>query len=408
MFKKLTLFSLLLTLFFLPNISLASNFISNDTEKEETSQNINQDNINQDNIDINKKTEERDKSQDIVFKAKVLEIIAEEEKEASGKKVIQQNLKLIGLESEFKDKEFIFYGISDLELIGAQKYSPGDKVLVVATRSSESDSFSYYITDYVRTNSLILISLIFIISLFLVGRFKGLRSILSLFLTFIVIIFFIIPQIMKGANPVLISSLGSLFILFLIIYLTEGINLKSHLASFSMFISLLLVLGISSLFIFLLRLNGAFNEDVFALINIGQQSLNLKGMLLAGMIIGSLGVLDDVIISQIASVEQLFQANPRQSWREVFSKAYKIGVSHISSMTNTLFLAYAGASLPLLILFVSPDNPFTSVEQILNNEAISTEIARALSGSLGLILSVPLSTFIASWFFAYKNKKKNI
>ena len=131
-------------------------------------------------------------------------------------------------------------------------------------------------------------------------------------------------------------------------------------------------------------------------------------MLLAGMIIGSLGVLDDVIISQIVSVEQLVQANPHQSWREVFTKAYKIGVSHISSMTNTLFLAYAGASLPLLILFVSPDNPFSSVEQILNNEAISTEIVRALSGSLGLVLSVPLSTFIAAWVFVYKNKKKNI
>ena len=108
MFKKLTLFSLLLTLFFLPNISLASNFISNDTEKEETSKNINQDNINQDNIDTNKKTEEQDKSQDIIFKAKVLEIV--ERKRSFRKKVIQQNLKLIGLESSSKIKIY-FYGI---------------------------------------------------------------------------------------------------------------------------------------------------------------------------------------------------------------------------------------------------------------------------------------------------------
>lgn len=385
MFRRFALIFLLTVCFFLPSFSLASDV----SEKNNSSKVI-------------------EKSQDIIFKARVLEIINEVEKESDNKKVIQQDIKLLGLESEFKNKEIIYRGISDIELIGAHIYLPGDRVLVVATRASENDSFSYYITDYVRSDNLILISIVFIACLLLVGRFKGLRSILSLFLTFVVIIFFIVPQIMNGANPVLITSLGSLFILFLIIYLTEGLNLRAHLATFSMFISLILVIGISSLFIFLVKLNGAFSEDVFALINIGQQSLNLKGMLLAGMIIGSLGVLDDVIISQIVSVEQLVQANPHQSWREVFAKAYKIGVSHISSMTNTLFLAYAGASLPLLILFVSPDNPFSSVEQILNNEAISTEIVRALSGSLGLVLSVPLSTFIAAWVFIYKNKKKNI
>ncbi len=385
MFRRFALIFLLTVCFFLPSFSLASDV----SEKNNSSKAI-------------------EKSQDIIFKARVLEIINEVEKESDNKKVIQQDIKLLGLESEFKNKEIIYRGISDIELIGAHIYLPGDRVLVVATRASENDSFSYYITDYVRSDNLILISIVFIACLLLVGRFKGLRSILSLFLTFVVIIFFIVPQIMNGANPVLITSLGSLFILFLIIYLTEGLNLRAHLATFSMFISLILVIGISSLFIFLVKLNGAFSEDVFALINIGQQSLNLKGMLLAGMIIGSLGVLDDVIISQIVSVEQLVQANPHQSWREVFTKAYKIGVSHISSMTNTLFLAYAGASLPLLILFVSPDNPFSSVEQILNNEAISTEIVRALSGSLGLVLSVPLSTFIAAWVFIYKNKKKNI
>lgn len=348
------------------------------------------------------------KNKDVIFKSRVLEIINEVEKDSGDKKIIQQDIKLLGLEGDFKNKEVLYRGISEIEVVGGHTYSPGDRVLVVATRASENDSFSYYITDYVRSDNLILIAIIFLVCLLLVGRMKGLRSILSLFLTFVVIIFFIVPQIMSGANPVLITSLGSLFILLLIIYLTEGINLRSHLATISMFISLALVIGISSLFIFLLKLNGAFSEDVFALISIGQQTLNLKGMLLAGMIIGALGVLDDVIISQVVSVEQLVQTNPHQNWREVFSKAYKIGVSHISSMTNTLFLAYAGASLPLLILFVSPDNPFTSVEQILNNEAISTEIVRALSGSLGLILSVPLSTFIAAWFFVYKNKKKNI
>lgn len=378
MFKKVSSIFLLAFLFFLPILSLASE--NNGLKKEN----------------------------DIIFKAKVVSILDQIEKENNGQKLIQQDIKLMGLEGQFKNKEIIYRGISELEIIGGHTYSLGNKVLVLATRTSENDSFSFYITDYVRSDNLVLIFIIFVLALLIVGRLKGLRSILSLFLTFVVIIFFIVPQIMGGANPVLITSIGSLFILFLIIYLTEGINLRSHLSAISMFISLLLVIGISSLFIFLIKLNGAFSEDVFALINIGKHTLNLKGMLLAGMIIGALGVLDDVIISQVVAVEQLLKTNPLQTWKEVFAKAYTIGISHISSMTNTLFLAYAGASLPLLILFISPDNPFTTVEQILNNEAVSTEIVRALSGSLGIILSVPISTLIASWVFVYKNKKKNI
>lgn len=342
-----------------------------------------------------------------IFKAKVLEIIEEVEKNTDdGEKFIQQNVRLKGLEGNFKDKEFIFYGIDDIEVIGAKRYYQGDRVLVVATQNFSDNSFSYYIIDYVRSNGLIFIFILFFAFLVIVGRWKGFRSVFSLFLTFLVIIFFIIPQIMAGFSPILISFIGALFILFFIIYLTEGFNLRSHLAVISTFISLLLVIAISYFFIYLTKLSGAFSEDVFILINIGQQSINLRGMLLAGMIIGSLGVLDDVVISQVASVEQIISANSQQNWREVFKKSYKIGISHISSMTNTLFLAYAGASLPLLLLFVSPENPFSSFEQVINNEAISTEIVRALSGSLGIILSVPIATFIATWGFFYKKNKK--
>jgi len=347
-----------------------------------------------------------DNNTDIIFKAKVLNILNQEEKVSEGGElIIQQDIKLLGLEKDFKDKEVFFYGIGEIEIIGAKIYSVGDKVLMVAAYNNLNDSYNYYIIDYVRNNSLILILGLFILFLILTAGWKGLRSVLSLFLSFLIIIFFIIPQIMAGFNPVIITTIGVLIILFLVIYLTEGLNLRSHLSVFSTFISLILVVFISWLFIFLAKLTGAFNEDVFALINIGKQSFNLKGMLLAGMIIGSLGVLNDLVVSQVASVEQIVETNPYQSWREVFKKAYKIGVSHLSSMTNTLFLAYAGASLPLLILFISPDSPFSSFEQIINNEAVSTEIVRALSGSLGIILSVPIATFISSWVFVYKKRK---
>lgn len=345
---------------------------------------------------------------DKIFKAKVINILEESELVNNNEeKIKQQNLKLLGLEGDFKNKEIIFYGIGDIEIIGGKTYSVGDTVLVTATFNSTDNSYNYYITGDVRTNSLFLIALLFLISLIIVGKFKGLRSLISLIITFVIIIFFMVPKIMAGFNSVFIVVIGSIFILGTIIYLTEGFNLKAHLAVVSIFISLLLTIGISWLFIELTKLTGVFSEDVFALINIGSVSINFKGILLAGMIIGSLGVLDDVIISQIASVEQLLKANINQTRKELYKKAYNIGVSHISSMTNTLFLAYAGASLPILILFVSSNNPFTSLEQIINNEAISTEIVRALSGSIGIILSVPISTFIATWVLSSRKNNLN-
>lgn len=344
---------------------------------------------------------------DKTFKAKVVSILEESELINNEEKIKQQNLKLLGLEGDFKNKEVVFYGIGDIEIIGGKTYSVGDTVLVIATFNSIDNSYNYYITGDVRSNSLFFITLFFLISLIIVGKFKGLRSLISLIITFVIIIFFIVPKIMAGFNSVFIVIIGSIFILGTIIYLTEGFNLKAHLAVVSIFISLLLTIGISWLFIELTKLTGVFSEDVFALINIGSASINFKGILLAGMIIGSLGVLDDVIISQIASVEQLLKANPNQTQKELYKKAYTIGVSHISSMTNTLFLAYAGASLPILILFASSNNPFTGFEQIINNEAISTEIVRALSGSIGIILSVPISTFIATWVLISKRNNLN-
>lgn len=342
----------------------------------------------------------------IIFKAKVLEILEEEEKKSDkGQIVKQQNILLLGLEKEFKDKEVVFKGIGNIEVLENKIYKKGQKVFVLAAWDEEINNYNYYITDYSRKNSLIIISALFVLLLLIVGKFKGLRSILSLILTFVVIIFFIVPKILSGANPVLITSLGSFFILLCVVYLTEGFNLKSHIASLSIFLSLSLVIGLSWFFIHLAKLSGVFNEDVFILLDLGQGVINFQGFLLAGIIIGTLGVIDDVIISQITAVEQILDSNPHQDWKDVFKRVNKIGVSHIASMTNTLFLAYAGVSLPVLILFVSPENPFSSLEQIISSEAISTEIVRALSGSIGIVLSVPLSTFLASWLLTQKKKQ---
>ncbi|MFH1744591.1 MAG: YibE/F family protein [bacterium] len=339
---------------------------------------------------------------DAFFKAEVIQIV-EQQKTIfpDGTETEQQNLLLRGLEGDFEDKKINFNGIGEIDVLNKNIYKSGDRVLMVASHDAEG-SVAYYITDYVRTKSLWGLAIVFVLVLFSVGGIKGLRSLLALALTFLVIIKYIVPQILSGASPLLITLIGSLIILFVIIYTTEGFRARSHLAAISIFISLIITILFSLVFVSLTKLTGAASEDILFLFNIGGQVINFQGLLLAGVIIGALGVLDDVVISQIGTVEQIAEANESLGRIEIFKHAYKVGVSHIASMTNTLFLAYAGVSLPLLILFVSGESAFLSFNQIINNEIIATEVVRTLVGSIGLILSVPIATFIAVWWYGKK------
>ncbi|MCK5211088.1 YibE/F family protein [Candidatus Parcubacteria bacterium] len=332
-----------------------------------------------------------DINEDVIFKAEVIEILAEE--------MNQQYLKLRGLEGEFDNKEIEFNGISDLDVINSQKYKKGDKVMMAASYDA-SGEVNFYVIDYVRSKSLLFLGLAFFLTLIIVGRLKGLRSLIALAITFFIIIKYLIPQILSGANPIMVTFVSALVILAAIIYITEGIKARAHLSALSIFLSLVITITLSELFVSLARLTGAASEETLFLFNIQGASIDLTGLLLAGIIIGVLGVLDDVVISQVSTVEQLKLANKHLSQKELFKKAYQVGISHIASMTNTLFLAYAGASLPLLILFGSGTSAFASWQQAINTELIATEIVRTLTGSIGLILAVPIATFIASWWYS--------
>jgi len=339
---------------------------------------------------------------DIIFKAVVSKIIDQKKIiNDNGKEIIQQNIKLTGLENERKGKEYFFTGIDDFQVLKNAVYKPGDKVLLLESFDAKNKA-QYYIVDYVRTGAIYFLLGIFILVLVLVGGIKGTRSLLSLVLTFFVIVKYIIPKILVGANPLVVTLLGSFLILFIIIYLTEGFNALSHLAVISISISLFLAVFLSWFFVLAAKLSGIFNEEVASLSVINGVSINFQGLLLAGIIIGLLGVLDDVVIAQVSTVEQIHLTDKSQSRASVFSKSYKVGISHISSMTNTLFLAYAGASLPLLVLLVSGQSVFATTFDAINNEQIATEIVRTLAGSIGLILSVPISTFLAVYWYKKK------
>ncbi|MBL7058332.1 YibE/F family protein [Patescibacteria group bacterium] len=362
--KKLIYILALSTLALLPNITTAQNSVPKDT----------------------------------IFKAQVIEILEETSTTLSdGITVEQQNVRLIGLENEFQNKKVDFIGIGNFDVVNKNIFKLGDTVLVAAVYDNEGN-VDYYITDFVRTKSLKILFILFLITLIGVGGWKGFRSAISLAISFLIIMQFIVPEILSGSDPIIITLIGSLLIFTTSIYLTEGFKPVSHICIVSVIISLTITIAVSWFFVEIAKISGLSSEETGSLMYVGNNLIHFKGLLLTGIIIGALGVLDDVIIAQVASVEEIHNTDKTLSKKKLFDKAFRVGVSHISSMTNTLFLAYTGASLPLIVLFASGTSAFSNFGQIINNEEIATEIVRTLSGSIGLILAVPIATSVAVWW----------
>ena len=337
-----------------------------------------------------------------VFKAKVIKILDEKQlQQRDGTMFTQQNLLVKGLQAEWKDKEIEIDGISDIQVISAATYKVGDNLLIQRTQDEYGNNF-FNIQDFDREGYLMWLALIFCAIIFIVGRKKGFRALLSLVISFYIILKVILEPILNGGNPLWWGLVGSFLILLVIIYLTEGWNKKSHIAIFSVFCSLSVTLFLSWLFTNLTHLHGLVNEEAMFLIGLTKSPIDFQGLLLASILIGAVGVLDDVIVGQIEAVIQIKEANPSLSNAQVYKSAYKVGNTHLGAIVNTLFLTYAGASLPLLLLFAIHQEPFVSTSQILNNELIATEIVRTLVGSIGIALSMPIATFFAAYFLKIK------
>ncbi|HPA25415.1 MAG TPA: YibE/F family protein [bacterium] len=336
-----------------------------------------------------------------IFKAKVIEVLEQKSStREDGSTPIQQKLKLKGLEDDWKDKEIIFDG-TEFDVLSASEYAVGEKVLVNYSPGPEGED-NFYVIGYSRANPIFWLAFLFALIVIVVGRFKGFRALIVLLLTFLTILKFIIPKILAGSNPLSISIIGSFFILILAVYITEGFKRTSTIAIFSILISLIVTGLLSVWFSSITKLTGFASEEAMYLIGMEGGNINIRGLLLAGIIIGALGVLDDVIISQVALVQELKISNPKLTKGQIYSQAMRVGVSHLSSMVNTLFLAYAGASLPLLILFSVKQPPFLTFNQVIENEMIATEIVRTITGSIGLVLAVPIATFLAVQFIGKK------
>lgn len=335
-------------------------------------------------------------------KAQVVSVISEGEKEVvKGRKNNYQRLKLRVIDGEEKNTEVtVDYG-GTFTLTSSQALTQGD-IVVLAKTLPQNGKVVYAVMDKYRLDTVLYILFWFFLFVILVAGKRGFGSLIGMLLSLGIIMLFIIPSILQGSDPLFISIVGASVIMVSTIYIAHGFSKKTTVAVVATGISLLLTGFLSLFFVTIAKLSGMGSEDAYML-QLGTHSLRMQGILLGGMIIGTLGVLDDVTTTQAATVFAIANENKKLSMWELFAKAYAVGKDHIASLVNTLVLAYAGASLSLFLLFVlNPTKQPTWV--ILNSEIIMQEVIRTLAGSSGLILAVPITTILASWIATRKIK----
>jgi uncharacterized membrane protein len=250
----------------------------------------------------------------------------------------------------------------------------------------------YNIQDLERGRPLLVLAALFVVAVVAFGRWQGIRSLLGLGLSFVVIVGFVVPAILRGHSPVLVAVTGAMAIMLISLYLSHGTGPKTTAAVVGTALALGLTAALAIAFVAAASLTGLASEEALNA-NFAVGGLSLRGLLLAGIIIGGLGVLDDVTMSQASLVAELHQANPTAGFAALVAGALRVGRDHIAATVNTLFLAYVGAALPLLILFVTGQD---SLGTVATTEVVAVEVVRALCGSVGLIAAVPLTTVLAA------------
>lgn len=285
------------------------------------------------------------------LEATVVEILEEKEiiPEFSEEKQLYQKLELLVTKGSLKDEKIIIES-GTIPLTNLQKYQKGTRVIVSYSKDFEGNDF-FYITDYVRRDSLLWLFIIFVVLVAVIARWRGMTSLLGMGASFFIIFKFILPKILAGSDPIQIAIIGSLFIIPVTFYLSHGFNKKTTVAVIGTVIALIITGVLAGIFVESAKLTGFASEEAGFLQVAKQGSVNIKGLLLAGIIIGVLGVLDDITVSQSAVVFQLKKANPKLKFEELYKRAMDVGQDHISSMVNTLVLVYTGAALPLLFTF---------------------------------------------------------
>lgn len=286
----------------------------------------------------------------------------------------------------------------DQQLSGLPEISEGAEVRLYPG----GEPGTYYIGDFRRGGALWLLGAVFAGVLLLVSRWQGLRSLLSVAISLLVVVQFVVPAILAGKSPPLVALVGALAVMLVSLYLAHGVTLQTTTAVVGTTVALGATMLLGVWFIDQAALTG-FSSEEATFARFAVEGLDLRGLVLAGLIIGALGVLDDVTVSQASTAFTLHDTDPELTVRQVTAGAMRVGRDHIASTVNTLVLAYAGASLVLLVVFSTGGRP---VDEILTSEVVAVEIVKTLVGSLGLILAVPATTVISATIAARRSPEE--
>lgn len=282
---------------------------------------------------------------------------------------------------------------------GQPDLSAGDRIILGRTVDPVTGQVTYYFSDFQRRAGMVWLTAAFSILVVLVARWRGLGALIGLILTWWIVTQFMLPSILEGKSPVAVALTGGAAIVLVVLYVAHGLNARTTTAVIGTLISLGLV-GLLSMFaVELTHVTGLSSEEATYVQNFAGR-VNVQGLLLAGMIIGALGVLNDMTVSQASSVWEIHRAQPGRSRLAIYKSGMRVGRDHIASTVYTLVLAYTGAALPLLILFTLTNRGFAEVA---TSDIVAEELAGALVGGIGIILSVPITTGLAA--FVVKSRR---
>lgn len=335
-----------------------------------------------------------------ILNAKIIDILETRTEiiEWNNTEIEQKKLELNFLDGSKKGQNIIL----ESDYPGLKK---GQKVSINYFKDVEGNEI-YSVINISRLSPIIILLFIFIFSVIALSGWQGVRALISLFVAFLALIAFLVPGILNGWNPLWSSVLVAMLVLFVAIFFTHGFNRESSVAFAGTFISVIVTSLLAIYATSITSLTG-YSDDVAVYLNFNTGGqLNFTALLLGAMIIGIIGVLDDIAVTQSVVVSELFNSNKNLKRKQVFKKAMRVGREHVGALVNTIVFAYIGAAFPLLLLFSVYQY---SIDQVVSMEIVATEIVRSIVGSVGLILTVPLVTFLAVWFLKdYEKVGKNI
>lgn len=335
-------------------------------------------------------------STDVYSRARILSIstvtstnASESQTEKNNQPALTAKLKIIS--GPEKDKQIT----AQYEPKIAGPLQAGETVVV---DKPDSQASFYYIVDPYRINRLVLFILLFFAVAIYFGRRRGLFAIVGLVISVLIIFYYLVPRIIAGGSPLSTSLVAALLITIISLFVAHGMSRRTTIAFVSTLLSLAMAIVIDLALVYTTKLTGGGSEEA-AYLQFGNSPVNLQGILLAGILIGVLGILDDITTAQAACVEEIHSANPALPFKELYRRGLSVGREHIASLINTLVLAYVGVSFPTILLMVSSKGG--SLWVVMNNSFMAEEIVRTLVGSLVLVVAVPLTTFLAAYFYSH-------